>query len=159
MRRGVAFLVVVAAAAPLIAGCGSSDDNSGSTAADTTTAPASTAKSTAVAAEGGKITVDATEYAFDPKAMTAGAGKLAITLDNKGKVPHELVVLKSDAAPDSLPVSDGRVSEDDAVGEVSETDGGATKAKTFDLKAGKYVYVCNIPGHYSDGMYGSLVVK
>ena len=160
MRRGVAILVVVAAGAPLVAGCGPSDDDSGSsTAASTTTAPAATAKSSAVAAEGGKITVDSTEYAFDPKAISADAGELAITLDNKGKVPHELVVLKTDAAPDSLPVSNGRVSDDDAVGEVSETDGGATKSESVDLKAGKYVYVCNIPGHYGDGMYGSLTVK
>ena len=33
-----------------------------------------------------------------PKAITAKAGKLAITLDNKGKIQHELVVLKTSAA-------------------------------------------------------------
>jgi uncharacterized cupredoxin-like copper-binding protein len=156
-RRGATLLAVAASAAVLLAGCGSdSDSNSGSS---TATQPAATAKSAAVAAEGGKVTVDATEYAFDPIAITAKSGKLSITLDNKGKVPHELVVLKTDDAPDALEVSGGRVSEDTSVGEVSEIDGGATKTEKIDLKPGKYVFVCNIPGHYADGMRGALTVQ
>lgn len=151
--------LVAAMATPVLAGCGSDSDTSSSTAAGTTTQPAAAVKSAAVAAHAGKITVGATEYAFDPPAITAHAGKLAITLDNKGQVPHELVVLKTDEAADALKVSGGRVSEDTSVGEISETDGGATKTKTIDLKAGKYVYVCNIPGHYGDGMRGTLTVK
>jgi plastocyanin len=144
-------------AAPVLTGCGSDSDSSSSTADGTT--KQDTAKSAAVAADAGKITVGSKEYAFDPAAITADAGKLSITLDNKGKVPHELVVLKTDDAADALKVSGGQVSEDASVGEISETDGGATKTKTFDLKTGKYVYVCNIPGHYGDGMRGTLTVK
>jgi uncharacterized cupredoxin-like copper-binding protein len=161
MRR-LALLAVPAAIAVLVAGCGS-DDKSGSSgssynapAATTTPASASTA---AVDASGGKVTVDSTEFAFAPKAITAKAGKLALTLDNKGKTQHELVVLKTSVAADALKVSGGRVSESDSVGGVSETAAGANKSKTLDLKPGKYVYVCNIPGHYGDGMYGTLTVK
>jgi uncharacterized cupredoxin-like copper-binding protein len=92
-------------------------------------------------------------------AVAAKAGKLTITLDNKGKMPHELVVLKTSAAAGSLSVKSGRVSESRSVGEVSETAAGATKSTTLKLKAGSYVFVCNIPGHYADGMRGTLTVR
>ena len=92
-------------------------------------------------------------------AITAQAGKLKLTLDNKGKIPHEIVVLKSSAAANALKVTGGRVSEKTSVGEVSETAAGATRSATLDLKPGTYVYVCNIPGHYGDGMRGTLTVK
>jgi uncharacterized cupredoxin-like copper-binding protein len=153
LRRWAVALVVAAAAVPLAA-CGSDDDSDDS--ASTTTQPAAVTDR-AVAA--GKVTVDASEYAFAPEAITAKPGKLEIKLDNKGKIPHELVVLKTDEAPDSLKVSGGRVSEDASVGEVEEIDGGGSKSATVDVEAGKYVYVCNIPGHYGDGMRGQLTVK
>lgn len=157
VRRRLVLLAVPAAIAVLVAGCGSSD-KSGSSADATTTTPAS-ASTAAVAATGGKITVDTTEYAFAPKTITAKAGKLKVTLVNKGKIPHELVVLKSAAAADALKVTGGRVSEKTSVGEVSETNAGVAKSAKLDLKPGTYVYVCNIPGHYADGMYGTLTVK
>jgi uncharacterized cupredoxin-like copper-binding protein len=158
MRRRIAALVLVPAACALLAACGSDSDSDSEDSASTATQPAADT-SNATAADNGKITVGATEYAFDPKALTAKPGKLEITLDNKGKAPHELVVLKTDAAPGSLKVTDGRVSEDDAIGEVEEIDGGGTKSASVDLEAGKYVFVCNVPGHYADGMSGSLTVK
>jgi uncharacterized cupredoxin-like copper-binding protein len=152
------LLAAITASALILVACGS-DSNSDGTSATTTTTPSATAKSGAVAAKGGKITVDSTEFKFDPTQITADAGKLSITLDNKGKIEHELVVLKTDESPDALPVSGQRVSEDAAVGEVSETKAGATKTETIDLKPGSYVFVCNIPGHYEDGMRGTLTVN
>jgi uncharacterized cupredoxin-like copper-binding protein len=158
MRRRHALLAVAATGAMLaVAGCGSSDPPVA--ASGSAKSAKSASSSTATAASGGKVTVSTTEFAFAPKAITASAGKLTLTLDNKGKVPHELVVLKTSAAPDALKVTGGRVSEADSVGEVSETAGGTSKSKTLDLKPGSYVYVCNIPGHYGDGMYGTLTVK
>lgn len=158
MRRPVAVLAVpVAAAALVAAGCGASDTTAGSSSGSPMTTPA-TAPTAAVAASGGKVTVRTTEFAFSPVAITAKAGKVKITLDNKGKIPHELVVLKTSAAAASLKVSRGRVSEKTSVGEVSETAGGKTKSTTLTLKPGTYVYVCNVPGHYADGMRGTLTV-
>jgi uncharacterized cupredoxin-like copper-binding protein len=51
------------------------------------------------------------------------------------------------------------VSEDGSVGEIAETEPGKTGTHTFKLKAGNYVMICNIAGHYQAGMYGTLVVK
>jgi uncharacterized cupredoxin-like copper-binding protein len=43
-------------------------------------------------------------------------------------------------------------------GEV-EAEAGETATGTFDVTEGKYAMVCNIPGHYQKGMYGSATVK
>jgi uncharacterized cupredoxin-like copper-binding protein len=155
------FLAPAALCLALVSGCGSSssgDSSSASTpSSPTTSAPAA---STGTAAAGGKFTVVGTEYAFAPSSISAKAGKVKITLDNKGAIPHELIVLKTSADPGSLKVGqDQRVSEKGSVGEVSEIPGAATKTATLDLKPGKYVYVCNIPTHYADGMHGQLTVK
>lgn len=82
-------------------------------------------------------------------------------MKNTGKIQHEFVVLKTDQPAGSLKVSakSSRVSEATSVGEISETDPGKTKSATLDLKPGKYVFVCNIPGHYKLGMRGTLVVR
>lgn len=136
--------------------CGSSSSDSASTTPSTSAAP----KAAAAPRVSNTVTVGATEYAFMPTALAAKPGKFTVTLDNKGSIPHEFVVLKTDEAPDALKVDgSAKVSEKDAVGEVSETDGGKTKTETLDLEAGKYVFVCNIPGHYGDGMRGTLTVK
>lgn len=68
-------------------------------------------------------------------------------------------MLKTDTPEGDLKVTGGRVDEADAVGEVSETDAGASKSESVDLVPGHYVIVCNISGHYQDGMRGTLTVK
>ncbi|MEA2139885.1 MAG: hypothetical protein QOG56_3035 [Solirubrobacteraceae bacterium] len=127
------------AAAVALGGCGSSDDGPRGGAA--------------------KLAVTASEFAFDPSTLAAKPGKLTITMKNAGKDGHELVVLRTATKADGLKVSGGRVSEKDAIGEIGDTAGGASKSATFDLEAGTYVYVCNIPGHYGKGMRGTLTVR
>jgi len=114
----------------------------------------------ALDASSGKATVTSTEYRFSAPQINARAGRLTLTLDNAGSIAHELVLLKSAAAPGALKVAaNGRVSEAASVGEVSELKSHATNSTTFDLKPGRYIYVCNIPGHYGSGMHGLLIVK
>ncbi|MEA2312683.1 MAG: hypothetical protein QOE28_2651, partial [Solirubrobacteraceae bacterium] len=36
---------------------------------------------------------------------------------------------------------------------------GAAKALTLNLKPGHYALICNLPGHYTAGMYADLTVK
>ncbi len=141
-----------------LAGCGDDDKDTAATppppAAST---PASTTDGTA--ATGGEIAVNATDFKFTPSAITADAGDLEITLTNEGQAPHELVLLKTDAAADALPVSNGKVEEQGEQGEIEEIASGASDSHTFDVSPGRYVYVCNVPGHYADGMHGTLTVK
>jgi uncharacterized cupredoxin-like copper-binding protein len=163
-RRPSSALLPLAAAGVLVAGCGSSGSSSATTtakpAAEAGARPVATTAAAPLDAASGRVTVNATDYRFSAPEIDAKAGRLKVTLVNKGAVVHEFVVLRDGAAPGSLkPASNGRVSEKASVGEVSETDPGKTRTATLDLKPGRYIYVCNIPTHYMAGMYGELVVK
>jgi uncharacterized cupredoxin-like copper-binding protein len=105
------------------------------------------------------IVVRAKEFSFAPHAIVARAGRLKIILRNKGQMKHELILLRTDRAPGSLRVKHGRVSEAASVGEISETRAGRSASHTFKLKPGRYVMVCNVRGHYADGMRGRLTVR
>lgn len=154
-RSHIAAGLLPLAAVGLLAGCGGDDDDGGSAA--TTTPPAATTAAPATSSR--DLTVTTTEFKFAPSTLSAPAGKVKFTLQNQGQAEHELVVLKTNTAAGSLKATGGRVSEADSVGEVSETKAGATKSATLNLKPGRYVFVCNIPGHYQGGMRGVLTVK
>ena len=158
--KSLLIIPLVILAAPIASGCGGGDDNdnddSGKAAAPaaTTTQPA-----TQGAGASGALTVRMTEFAFDPKDAVATAGKVTISAPNDGKVVHELVVLKTNADPAKLPMDGDEVNENTNVGEIPHVEPGATKKVTLKLAPGKYAMVCNLPGHYKAGMYGSLTVK
>ena len=138
-------------------GCGD-DDNGGGGQAD---APSSTKtqKTTPPPAASHALTIRMTEYAFDPKDAVAKRGKVTISAPNNGEIVHELVLLKTDADPASLPKKGDKVDESASVGELADVEPGATKKATFKLAPGKYAMVCALPDHYENGMYGSLTVK
>lgn len=114
-----------------------------------------------IAACGGTTasTVDVTlqEFAVLPEVASVPAGSVTFVANNTGPDDeHELVVIKTDLAPDALPVdADGVVPEDSSelsvIGEVEEIAVGATGEVTLDLSAGKYVLICNILQTEPDG--------
>ena len=158
--KSLLILPLVILAAPIASGCGGGDDNDNDDSGKAT-APAATETQPASqgAAASGALTVHMTEFAFDPKDAVATAGKVTISAPNDGKVVHELVVLKTNADPAKLPMDGDEVNENTNVGEIPDVEPGATKKVTLKLAAGKYAMVCNLPGHYAAGMYGSLTVK
>jgi hypothetical protein len=96
-------------------------------------------------------------------------GKVRFVATNDGTEPHELVIIMSDLSAGALPVVDGKVVEEqiDIVDEIEPFAAGATERKTVELKAGKYVLICNVvervPGepvesHYEKGMRTAFVV-
>ena len=96
-------------------------------------------------------------------AISAPAGKVTFLVMNLDTVDHEVVILKTDKAPDKLALLAGasKVDEEAAgenVGEV-EVQAGTTAAGTFELAPGKYVLVCNVLSHYMAGMYAAFGVK
>jgi plastocyanin len=174
--------IAIASTLPVIASCGGESSSVSYTTAVTpspaksaeptpSATPSPTATATpketaapppanATAVKGGKVTVEGTEFKFVPEALTAGAGKIDVTLDNAGAAPHEIVFIRTKVDPGALkPGADGRVSEKGSIGEVPEIPGGATKSATLDFRPGNYVYVCNVPGHYQSGMHGTLLVR
>ncbi len=155
-HRVALFAAVALVIALAVAGCGSSSD-SNTDSAGKSTAPGGATQSTTAPVS----TIDAAlnEWSITTNAPNAKSGEVTFDASNEGQAPHELVVLKTDQPAGSLKVTDGRVSEKDSVGEVSELAAGKSGSTSIDLKPGKYVLVCNITGHYEQGMYTSLTVK
>jgi len=102
------------------------------------------------------------EFSVNPYVNAVPKGRLTITVLNKGKVEHELLIVK---AKRPLPMKGKRVNEvalerkHQLIGEISEVRPGRSASKVFVLKAGSYAMFCNIPGHYGKGMRASLVVR
>jgi plastocyanin len=119
--------LTLAAAALLAAGCGGGDKPGG-----TVTAPA-----------GGSVRVAAKEYSFDPSTIVVeGAGRLRLTLDNRGTLAHNIKVER-----------DGRV-----LGGTPAFPAGGSRSATVRLASGTYEYVCTVGDHAELGMKGTLKV-
>ncbi|TIW90101.1 MAG: hypothetical protein E5V51_02545, partial [Mesorhizobium sp.] len=93
------------------------------------------------------------------------AGEVTFKVSNTSKdTVHEMIVVRAaDAKKTALPYvkNENRVNEDAAghLGEVSELDPGKTGSLTLDLKPGSYAVFCNIPGHFMNGMWATILVK
>jgi plastocyanin len=92
--------------------------------------------------KGGKITIDAVDgTAFSTTAATAKAGKVTFDMPNKSPLQHNIALKGVNGAAGKI------------IGQ------GATSTFTATLKAGKYTFYCEVPGHEAAGMKGTLVVK
>lgn len=105
------------------------------------------------------------DFFFKPKNATAKAGPTVIKAPNDGSVEHELVLFKTNMNPAKLPTkANGGVDEEklekttEEGGEIPDVEAGQTESGNFKLTPGKYVMFCNLPGHYAQGMYGTLTV-
>ena len=99
------------------------------------------------------------------------SGVISFVVKNFGWRTHELVILPlatNQPSGSRVPGSDGKVSESGSVGEASNNCGvgvgdgvksGSATWTTVTLKPGRYELVCNLPNHYSDGMYQELDVN
>lgn len=125
--------------------------------------PETPASAAAESSHSGAMAVNVTlkEFSIAPDPTSIAAGEIAFNVKNTGAVQHEMVILKTDVDPKQLPQKDGGVDEDAAqsIGEVNDLASGASGAATFRLAAGKYVLVCNLPGHYMAGMATAFTVQ
>ena len=103
-------------------------------AASVLTAPALASRSHAAS----KVTVTATEFKFVLSPKTVAPGTVTFTVVNKGKLAHDFKIA-------------GKVTPMIQPGKSAEL--------TVTLKAGKYPYLCTVPGHAAAGMKGIFVVK
>jgi uncharacterized cupredoxin-like copper-binding protein len=124
-------------------------------------------------AAGSTVKVTLQEWAVVPASTSAPAGSTTFDVTNNGPAdPHEFVVFKTDLDHRSLPTKDdGSVDEEGAgvelIGEIEEFEVGATMSQTFDLTAGKYVFICNLveeedgqtESHYQQGMSIAFTVS
>ncbi len=89
---------------------------------------------------------------------TLSSGSVTITVKNVGSSAHDLTVIKTDKAPDQLANDGSRVTEP-SVGVTTPINPGQTGALSVSLSPGKYVFICNQPGHYPLGMRTAVTVQ
>ena len=144
------------ATAGVVSGCGSSSSTS-----STTSSAADAENMTSVAkdvAKGNTVVATLTEMKVVPVPKTAKAGNVTFDTLNKGQLPHEMVVIKTDKPANSLGTG-SEVPATGAVGETGDIAAGQSKKLTLKLAAGHYALICNLPGHYVAGMYADFNVS
>jgi len=120
---------------------------------------------------GTTVAVTLQEFAIAATPASVAAGSVTFDAENIGpEDQHELVVVRTDLAPDALPTNaDGSVNEEgegvEALDEIPEFDVGGTQSLTLELEAGSYVLICNIytaeeqEAHYQEGMRLGFTVE
>jgi uncharacterized cupredoxin-like copper-binding protein len=104
------------------------------------------------------------EYAVALDSATIAAGRIRLTAHNAGTIEHEIVAFRTDLAEGDLPLVNGSVDEEGAgithiEPEAEDIPVGGSKSITMNLTAGRYVFLCNVPGHYKLGMHSVLTVS
>jgi plastocyanin len=148
MNRSMLLAAAVVVAAVLsVAGCGDNSNQTSTTgAAPTTAATGGTTSTSKGAGAPIKIGVDpGGQFKFQPTSLNVAAGSHKLVFTNNTGVMHDVIVGTSfDPA--------------DKIGGVSKIANGV-ETTTLKLKAGKYSYYCDVPGHREAGMTGTLTVK
>jgi hypothetical protein len=95
-----------------------------------------------------------------PASIPAGVVDLAV--NNRGPVSHELIVVRGRTA--GLPLRDDNVTVDEDA--MEERTAGALEPQPaglhnlqVTLRPGRYVFICNMAGHYRGGMHTELQVR
>jgi len=171
--RRLPVSVIVAAVALALTGCATAAG-----APSFTYAPAAPAASQAAGAQATAVpTASAASTSASPatgpavsltewKVIVAGtikSGKIDLAISNVGAIPHELLVFKSNRDPSAYPTdAAGNIKEEGAgvalVSDGDNIDPGGSQARTINLEPGKYLFVCNIPGHFKAGMFAVVTV-
>ena len=84
------------------------------------------------------VTVTATEFKFKLSKLSVPHGTVVFTFVNKGKIAHDFKI-------------NGK--------KTSLMKPGKSTKLTVTFKAGKFKYLCTVPGHSALGMKGTLTVK
>lgn len=111
----------------------------------------------------GGVTVTLDEYGLKPSPSSSKPGQVTFTARNTGEIAHQFMVLATTRAADRLPVSKGVVRTKakgitvvDQIELVAPDD---VEVLSVTLKPGRYVFICNIAGHYQSGMRAAFRVS
>jgi uncharacterized cupredoxin-like copper-binding protein len=94
---------------------------------------------TPVATAATTVTVKATEFKFSLSKTTASRGTVTFKIKNAGHLKHDFKI-------------NGKKSK-------MLNPGQSTTLKVTFRKAGKYSYICTVPGHAQAGMKGRLTIR
>jgi uncharacterized cupredoxin-like copper-binding protein len=150
--RWLAAFSILAALVLVPVACGGDDDDEGS--------EASSSGTTVTAALGSS---DDGEYTISLDKESVPAGEVTFKIANEGELEHEFEIVKTDVAEGDLPVEAEKAEVEaeggEEVDEVEDLASGAEQDLTVDLEAGKYLLICNLPGHYEQGMVTAFTVE
>ena len=154
--RRLSLFVLLAIGALAIGACGGDDGDASAGDAD----PTATATERMDGDEGTTVAYTLADFEISGP-DGAATGSIQFDATNTSSQIHELVVIRSDAATDSLTVDSAIVVEADLdiVGRVDQVPAGEAGSTTLDLEAGGYLLICNIPAHYELGMVVEFTVE
>jgi len=101
--------------------------------------------------------VGITEWAVVPSQGMVFAGQVRLTVENDGRLRHELDIVRTLDWGEQLDVRNGRAVGQDATRPVVVAPGQARSVRV-DLEPGFYVLLDNIRGHYDSGAAVSIFV-
>jgi uncharacterized cupredoxin-like copper-binding protein len=104
------------------------------------------------------LTVEMTEFMFDPDDYTVSAGQeITLELSNAGAIEHEFLILKKGV------VAQAPFDHDASAADIlfqAKLGPGESATFTFTIpEPGEYEVVCALPGHMEAGMVGKLTAK
>lgn len=106
-------------------------------------------------AQASTFSVELAEFSIKASPSNVPAGTVNFAVKNAGANNHELVVVRSSAAPGSLPLNATNSLDEAQVQVVKRMDrlaSGASGSLGVDLTPGSYILLCNIGTHYQRGM-------
>lgn len=114
----------------------------------------------------GPVKVALQQWSITPQVTMVAAGPVTFNVSNDGTITHEFVVMRTNTPAADLKVGSyegqsPRINENTAgtnVGETGDMDAGSSKYLTINLQPGHYVFLCNLPAHYGQGMRVDFIV-
>ncbi len=114
-------------------------------------------------AEAATVDVAVVDFDVNPSVDTVEAGAVTFRVANDGAVVHNFRVIKTDLAPDALPIDSATSKVDEGQVDVrasrDDISPGSSVELTVDLEPGSYVLICNIPTHYQRGTLAGFTVE
>ncbi len=103
------------------------------------------------------------DYHINLSQNTASAGEVTFNITNTATdVEHEFVIVKTDLSPDQMPTDEAGDVPEDQINLITEQEAitpGSSATLVATLEAGHYVLMCNLPGHFHQGMHTELTVN
>jgi uncharacterized cupredoxin-like copper-binding protein len=98
--------------------------------------------------------VSSSEFDLIADATSAPEGEVTFQITNEGGIDHDFVVIRTDLPIDQLPMveKDNTIdlSQVDVVGSTPVIPKGGSDSLTLNMSAGRYILLCNVPGHWSN---------
>jgi uncharacterized cupredoxin-like copper-binding protein len=117
------------------------------------------------ASDDADLQIDLADFSIALSSDTLPAGDRTLAASNAGPTTHEFEVfsMPADVELGAIEIVDD-VADVDAAGltvidEVEDIVAGTTAELNLSLEPGTYAVICNLPGHFAQGMHASFTVE